>query len=91
VETKEALAQIIEDLKNNHFEHSIHALERMAERSLSVMDILALIEGEALKNPQWNNEHQSWNFTGTGFTDEPFTIACAYEEDGTLIVTVFWE
>jgi hypothetical protein len=91
VDTKDALSQIINDLKNNMFGLSFHALQRMGLRNLQVQDILALIEGGALGNPEWNDKHESWNFTGTGFAGEPFTIACAYENDGTLIVTVFWE
>ena len=88
---KEALEQIISDLENNKFDISEHAFERMAQRNLAATDIIALIEDGSLKNPEWNEQHESWNFTGCGFTGEPFTIACAYEDDGTLIVTVFWE
>ncbi len=87
--SKEALDKIIRDLKENRFEISSHALERMAQRSLVVIDIIALIEGEGPKNPEWNEKHGSWNFTGKGFAGELFTIACVYE-NGTLIVTVFW-
>ena len=91
MENKEALDQIISDLGNNRFDISAHALEGMAQRNLAAIDIIALIESGGLKNPEWNEVHKSWNFTGHGFTAEPFTIACTYEDDGTLIVTVFWE
>jgi len=37
------------------------------------------------------DQHEFWNFSGRGFTEDIFTIACTYEENGTLIVTVFWE
>jgi hypothetical protein len=79
------------DLKSNRFEISAHALERMAQRNLSAIDIITLIEGRSLESPEWNERHGSWNFSGHAFTEDIFTIACAYEEDGTLIVTVFWE
>jgi len=91
MENRDALDQIIRDLENNKFEISVHALERMAQRSLAAIDIIALIESGCLDNPKWNEVHESWNFTGNGFSEEPFTIACAYEDDGTLIITVFWE
>ena len=87
---KSSLKQIVSDLKNSNFHISEHALERMSERGLASIDIIGLIEGEGLDNPVWNNQHESWNFSGQGFTDSIFTIACIYETDGTLIVTVFW-
>lgn len=90
METKDALPIVIDDLRNNRFEVSIHAIQRMTERSLQIVDILALIEGGALENPIWNEQHASWNFTGTGFVGELFTIACIYEQN-TLIVTVYWD
>jgi hypothetical protein len=88
---KDDLKQIVSDLTSSRFEISIHALERMAERSLAAVDIIALIEDGSLERPTWNERHESWNFSGRGFTEDIFTIACTYEEDGTLIVTVFWE
>lgn len=88
---KDILDQIVSDLKSSRFKISVHALERMALRDLAAIDIVALIEGDGLNNPRWNEIHESWNFTGYGFTEKPFTIACTYEDDGTLIVTVFWE
>jgi hypothetical protein len=91
MKNKDARDQIVSDLKNNVFSLSAHALERMAQRDLAAVDIIALIDGGALKNPVWNIENESWNFTGRGFSEGLFTIACAYEDDGTLIVTVFWE
>lgn len=72
------------------FELSIHALERMTERNISAKDIQALVNSDAIDSPEWNEKHESWNFTGKGFTADDFTIACTYE-DGTLIVTVFWD
>lgn len=89
--TKDALEEIKEDLKNNQFELDVHALQRMSERSITVQDILALINSAAINRPKWNSKHNSWNFTGKGFSSEDFTIACVYKKDGTLIVTVFWE
>jgi hypothetical protein len=91
MKNREALGKIVSDLENNLFSLSAHALERMAQRDLAAIDIIALIEGGALKNPIWNIENESWNFTGRGFSEGLFTIACAYEDDGTLIITVFWE
>jgi hypothetical protein len=90
METKEALENIIHDLQNNAFELSDHVLTRMSERRLSIQDIFALIKGEGIKTPVWNEQHQSWNFTGRAFANELFTIACVYESN-TLIVTIFWE
>lgn len=90
MDTKSSLKQIISDLKSNDFYISAHALERMSERGLASIDIIALIESEGLDDPVWNKQHESWNFSGKGFTDSIFTIACTYETDGTLIVTVFW-
>ena len=81
----------VTDLKNNNFDISFHALDRMAQRNLTSIDIIALIRSKSLKSPKWNELNESWNFTGYGFTEELFTIACAYEDNGTLIVTVFWE
>ena len=78
METKEALEQIITDLKNNAFDISEHAIIRMNQRNLSVRDIIALVRGDGLKKPLWNGKHNSWNFTGRGFADELFTIACTY-------------
>jgi hypothetical protein len=84
------LKNIIDDLSSNNFEISIHAFERMSERSISAIDIIALVESSALEKPAWNDLHRSWNFTGLGFSTELFTIACTYD-NGTLILTVFWE
>jgi hypothetical protein len=87
---KDNLKKIIDDLRSNHFEISTHAFERMSERNISAIDIVALIESSALEKPAWNDLHSSWNFTGLGFSTELFTIACTYD-NGTLILTVFWE
>lgn len=89
--TKDALEEIKEDLKDNLFEIDAHALQRMSERSITVKDILALINSSAINRPTWSSKHSSWNFTGKGFTSEEFTIACVYKKDGTLVVTVFWD
>lgn len=88
---EETLAKIINDLKNHRFAYSIHALARMAEREIEAIDIHYLINSHAINNHSWSEDHQSWNFTGYGLAENPFTIACCYEDDGTLIVTVFWE
>tara|TARA_Y100000590_G_scaffold465025_1_gene636057 strand:+ start:2758 stop:3033 length:276 start_codon:yes stop_codon:yes gene_type:complete len=91
MKSKEACSKIVNDLRNQNFEFSYHALERMAERGLSAIDVVALIESSSLDRPIWNSKNESWNFTGYGFARDLFTIACVYENDGTLIVTVFWE
>jgi hypothetical protein len=91
MKNKDALNNIISDLKDFNFHISGHALERMAERDIAAIDIIALVKSESLNNSYWNEVHKSWNFTGCGFTNDPFTIACAYKDDGTLIITVFWE
>ncbi len=88
---RDDLNQIVSDLTSSRFEISIHALERMAQRNLAAVDIIVLIKDGSLENPVWNERHGSWNFSGRGFTEDIFTIACTYEEDATLIVTVFWE
>lgn len=49
--TKDALDRIREDLKNNFFEFDIHALQRMSERSITVKDVLALINSSAINKP----------------------------------------
>lgn len=86
----EDLEKIIEGLQNYTFEISLHALSRMDERNIAMMDIQVLIASDAIKRPQWNEKHQSWNFTGPSFNGNLFTISCVFEDD-TLIVTVFWE
>lgn len=88
---KDDLERIIKDLKSNQFNISIHAFERMAQRNITAIDIITMIEKASLQNPKWNNIHQSWNFTGYGLNQRPFTIACTYNNEGTLIITVFWE
>ncbi len=90
MDMKSSLNKIISDLKSNDFCISAHALERMSERGLTAIDIIALVESNSLDSPVWNKQHESWNFSGKGFTDSIFTIACKYETDGSLIVTVFW-
>lgn len=86
----ESLKKIIADLKENTFEISVHGYQRMSERSISVEQILSLINSPAIDNYWWSNKHESWNFTGKGLARDEFTIACVYEEE-TLIVTVFWD
>ncbi|MDC1175350.1 DUF4258 domain-containing protein [Bacteriovoracaceae bacterium] len=83
------LNKIIEDLSSNTFEYSDHALIRMSERGISPTSVLHLIQ-KGLNNYYWNEKHKSWNFTGQGLVPEDFTISCIYE-DGTLVVTLFWE
>jgi len=87
---KNKLFEIRRDLKSNNFEFSIHAYERMVERGIFATDILALIKN-GLKHSVWIEKHGSWNFSGQGIGPDIITIACTYNNYGTLIVTVFWK
>lgn len=83
------LFEIRKDLLSNNFEISIHAYIRMAERNITAVDILFLVK-TGLKDFLWNEDHETWNFTGPSFDGRKFTIACAYNDFNTLIVTVYW-
>lgn len=85
----ERLFEIRKDLLLNNFEISAHAYLRMHERRITAMDILCLIKA-GLRDFYWSKENGTWNFTGYGFDERMFTIACAYDDANTLIVTIFW-
>ena len=86
---RDRFRDIKNDLILNRFEISVHAYERMSQRQIMAMDILGLIKS-GLDHYYWSEKHQTWNFTGYGFDQRSFVIACSYNEHGTLIVTVFW-
>lgn len=87
---KNKLFEIRRDLLSNNFDFSIHAYERTVERGVFATDILALIKN-GLKHSVWIEKHGSWNFSGQGIGPDIITIACTYNNNGTLIVTVFWK
>lgn len=89
IRSYERLFEIRKDLLSNNFEISAHAYLRMHERRITAMDILCLIK-TGLRDFCWNEANETWNFTGYGFDERKFTIACAYDDVNTLVVTVFW-
>ena len=91
MDKNEILIKIIDDLKTNSFDISFHAYQRMSERGITPIAIQYLINSPAINNYSWSENHQSWNFTGKDLSEDNITISCIYDEDGTLIVTVFWE
>ncbi len=75
---------VLEDLASGNFRLTRHALERMAERSVTRADI----RNVGMMGVAKPAEDGKLRVRGVDLDGEELTLVCVYE-DGTLIITVF--
>ncbi|MBF0314911.1 MAG: DUF4258 domain-containing protein [Oligoflexia bacterium] len=80
--------KIRRDLRRGHFKLTIHARERMDDRSIFEGDIINV--GLSCFDQFYSKKHESYNFTGYALDERVVTVACDYDNE-TLIITMFLE
>ena len=78
--------KILHGLKAGHFLLSVHAAQRMKQRSVTVADIRACA-GSA-KCCRFHAQNGTWRIEGEDIDGETLTVICALDSD-IVIVTIF--
>ncbi len=76
---------ILNSISSGSFDITFHALERMKEREILKIDIIAVADSCTSFVLQ---EHNTWKIEGLDSRGEELTVIAA-KEQGVLIVTVF--
>lgn len=91
----EAKRTIFLILEQGYVEYSVHCLrDSMPKRQVTILDVVnTLRNGQILREPEWDEEHQNWKYRVEGVDtegDELTVITVIFTVDLTLyIITVF--
>ncbi len=92
----EATRIIKEYARNKSIRNTTHAKKRMAERSITMQDLLCVFRnGRVGKTPELDVKTNRWKYkiTGNGIDDNDLTVVVAIDTKSKyiVIITVFWE
>lgn len=88
------MSNIMKHISEEKYFHSLHAFDKVKERSIGLLDVLFVLETgrHESEKTRFDDKHRTWNYAIRGETEdraENIRVIVAFDKNEMIIVTVF--